>query len=309
MINVIEQNETKKSIQDKRLFENRKHGDLGFPMKIYWNDFTTYVAESIPWHWHEEMEFAVVTEGKVEISVASNTWILEAGEGVFINVDTLHQMKPFGEKKAYMFTIVAHPSILGIEKGFLLSTKYVTPFTGNDGIKGQVFYPRKEWQQTILLNLQKMYETYTEKTYGYEYRLHNLLCEIWYVMIQNAWEQEREQISYKDVDEERIYQALEYIQAHYMEAMTLEDICNRLSISKSECCRCFKRCLKMTPFEYIMIHRISVASKLLEKTNQSITQIAMDTGFNSNSYFCKIFRKYMNGSPIEYRRKIRSENE
>lgn len=222
---------------------------------------------------------------------------------MFINTDTLHQMKPFGEKNAYMFTIVAHPGILGIEKGFLLSNKYVTPYTSNDNIRGQIFCGKVWWQQEILTKLCEMYEIYTEKKYGYEYRLHNLLCEVWYQMIQNAWEQEKKIPPYKDADEERIYQALEYIQTHYMEAISLEDICGILNISKSECCRCFKRCLKMTPFTYIMIHRISVAARLLEKTNQSITQIALDTGFNSNSYFCKIFKKYMNSSPVEYRRK------
>lgn len=288
--------------QDQTLFENRKHGDLGFPMKLYWNDFTTYVAECIPWHWHEEMEFAVVTEGKVEISVGSMTEILKEGEGIFVNTDTLHQMKPYGEEKAYMFTIVAHPRILGIEKSFLLSNKYVIPFTSSDHIKGQVLRREIPWQKEILHKLTEMYQCFQELPYGYEYQLHNLLCDIWLCLFRNAWKEEAENVPYKDVNEERIYRALEYIQTHYMEALTLEDICKVLNISKSECCRCFKRSLRMSPFEYVMIHRVSAAAKLLEKTNQTITEIALGTGFNNNSYFCKTFKKYMNSSPMEYRR-------
>lgn len=298
---------SKVEYKDKKYLEKRKHGDIGFPMNVYWNDFTTYVAESIPWHWHEEIEFAVVTQGMVEVFTGTNNILLKPGEGIFINADTLHQMKPVGEIKAYMFTIVAHPCILGIEKGFLLSSRYVMPFITNDKIKGQVFRSDIEWQKQVLDHLQEMFTCYTQKVYGYEYKIHNLLCEIWFAMVINVWSSKREDFVSKDLDENRIYQALQYIQSHYMEAITLEDICSQLNISKSECCRCFKRNLRMTPFEYLMIHRISIAAKLLGKTNQTITEIAIHTGFNSNSYFCKIFKKYMSASPMEYR-KTRKEN-
>lgn len=294
-------------LQDINLLEKRKHGDVGFPMRVYWNDFTTYVAESIPWHWHEEMEFAIITEGSVEVSVGTGSLLLQKGEAIFINTDTLHQMKPQGEKKAYMFTIVAHPCILGIEKGFLLSTKYVAPFITNDNIKMHIFRPEVDWQREAIDKLQQIYDSFEEKGYGYEYKLHNLLCEVWFSMVEHSWSTQIEEVSYKAIDETRIYQALEYIQTHYMEAISLEDICDHLNISKSECCRCFKRNIRMTPFEYLMIHRVSTAAKLLEKTNQSITEIAIGTGFNSNSYFCKIFKKYMSVSPAEYRKNGRKE--
>lgn len=297
-----------KDIKNMQYYENRKHGDLGFPMKIYWNDFTTYVAESIPWHWHEEIEFAVVMKGMIEISVGTINTILHKGEAIFINADMLHQMKPYGKEKAYMFTIVAHPSILGIEKGFLLSSKYVTPFINNEFIKTVILQSEIMWQQSIITLLKEMYVVNEEKKYGYEYKLHNALCEIWYTLLQNAWKEQKETVRYKENDEIRIYQALSYIQVHYMDSVALEDICKELNISKSECCRCFKRNLKMSPFEYLMIHRVSIASRLLEKTNDTITEIAMNTGFNSNSYFCKIFKKYMNSTPIEYRKKTRLEN-
>ncbi len=294
--------QTNNKNQSEKYLEKRKHGDVGFPMNVYWNDFTTYVAESIPWHWHEEIEFAVVTQGTIEVFTGTTSIILKEGEGIFINADTLHQMKPVGKNRVYMFTIVAHPCILGIEKGFLISSKYVTPFITNDNIKGQVFKSDIEWQNEVIINLRKIYDSYVQKKYGYEYKLHNLLCSIWFAMVEHVWSSQIAEITYKDLDENRIYQALQYIQSHYMEAVSLEDICRQLSISKSECCRCFKRNLRMTPFEYLMIHRVSIAAKLLENTNQTITEIAIGTGFNSNSYFCKIFKKYMSVSPMEYRK-------
>lgn len=293
---------------DQNLQEIEKHGDLSFPMKIYWNDFTTYIEENISWHWHEEIEFSVVTKGVVEISAGTNTIFLEKGNAVFINANTLHQMRPAGDGKAYIFSIVANPCILGIEKGFALRTKYVNPFITNDYLKYQVISKEIDWQKRVIEKLQEMYTIFMGKEYGYEYLLHNLFCEIWFSLIQKIWRFHTEKVSYHDLDENRIYQLLEYIHKHYFEQITLEDMCRTINVSKSECCRCFKRNLRMSPFEYLILHRITMAAKKLEQTSESITEISASVGFNSNSYFCKLFHNNMNCTPTEYRKSRKKEN-
>ncbi|WP_279373122.1 helix-turn-helix domain-containing protein [Clostridium arbusti] len=59
----------------------------------------------------------------------------------------------------------------------------------------------------------------------------------------------------------------------------------------------------MTPFDYLIEYRISKASELLLKSKEPISNIAFDVGFNGISYFGKVFRKYMNCTPSEYRKK------
>lgn len=287
---------------DQKLQEKVMHGDLSFPMKVYLNDFTTYVAENIPWHWHGEIEFVVVTQGTVLISVGMASFVLEKGNGLFINANTLHQMKPIGEEKAYMFSIVTHPCILGIEKGFLLSSKYVEPYITNDNLKYQLLSAEIDWQLIVIAKLQSIYNIFMGKEYGYEYILHNLICEVWFTLVQRIWSFQTEEPAYKDLDESRIYLVLQYIHNHYTDTITLADMCQEINVSKSECCRCFKRKLKMTPFEYLMLHRITMAAKMLESTNETITEISLNNGFNSNSYFCKLFRSYLDCSPMEYRK-------
>ena len=87
-----------------------------------------------------------------------------------------------------------------------------------------------------------------------------------------------------------------------MEAVTLDDIANSIMVSKSECCRCFKRTLGITPFEYLMKYRIQESAKRIQRRPQdSISEIAGSVGFNNTSYFNKIFKKYMECTPSEYR--------
>ena len=109
-------------------------------------------------------------------------------------------------------------------------------------------------------------------------------------------------------DEQRVKQAILYIQEHYMESITLDDIAASILVSKSECCRCFKRALNITPFEYLMKYRILASTKKMHnKTLDSISEIAGSVGFNNTSYYNKIFKKYMNCTPTEYRSSIKKD--
>lgn len=287
---------------DYGLQEKTQHGEPGFPMIVYLNDFTTYVAEMIPWHWHEEVEFVVVTQGTVEFSVGTGQFLLKAGEGIFINADTLHSMAPSGSERAYMFSVLVNPGILGTERGALLSSQYVVPYITDKGLPYEVLGKEKEYHRECLQKLVLIREAYTAKPFGYEYILHNYICEIWFLLIKESWRHRDRKLRSGGADEKRIYEALQYIQNHFREEISLDDICGVLNISKSECCRCFRRCLRMTPFEYLMMYRIHAAAQMLEKTDATVTETGLSTGFRSNSYFCKLFRRYMNCTPAEYRK-------
>lgn len=287
-------------IKNKCLEEKAIHSADGFPMKLYWNDFSQYVAQQIPWHWHMELEFVVVCEGEVEIFIDSDTRTLIPGDAVFINSNTLHKMVPLGSQKAYMFSIVANPAMLSIDSAFLLGSKYVSPYLNHEHIHYEHFHSDGGWREQIIAKLKNIYNCY-EKDPLYEYRIHNLLCDIWLIMMQFCWKQEPER-SNKDCGNERLRQMLQFIHEEYRLELSLEDICGAAHISKTECCRCFQKTLRMTPFEYLSFYRVSMAAQRLLETEDTITQIAMETGFRSNSYFGKVFRKYIGKAPLQYRR-------
>lgn len=59
---------------------------------------------------------------------------------------------------------------------------------------------------------------------------------------------------------------------------------------------------KATPFDYLLKYRISKSLDALTNTTDSISAIALNCGFSSISYYGKIFKKYMNCTPSEYRK-------
>ena len=321
--------------------EDRMHGTPGFPMRVYWNDFSTYVAGQVPWHWHEELEFCVITQGNVTFSLPGDEICLSEGQGIFINANTLHHMVPAGEEAAYMFSVVVHPGMLGSDKGFLLSSKYIRPYVkdsskpfyvlnGNlesGGINGKGQHHTAEVvqhkatedaqhkatedlseEQAVLELLHAIYGACKEQQYANEYRLHNMICEVWYKLIRIVWNNEPAGKAVKDIDSERLYQALHFIQENYGTDISLDDICKATAVGRSECCRLFKRNLQMSPISYLITYRINMAAARLENSNDSITRIAMDHGFTDDSYFCKIFKRYMQVTPLEYRKQRSGKN-
>ena len=287
------------SVRNKKLEEKVRHSADGFPMKLYWNDFSQYVSQQIPWHWHTELEFAVVCQGEVSISIGTDTLNLVPGDAVFINSNVLHKMIPVGAEPAYLFTIVANPSILSIDPAFLLGSKYVIPYTSQEEIRYEHFRPDGGWREAVIQKLQEIYDCYGNDPL-YEYRVHNLLCDIWLLLLQHCWKQPAAKPK-KEFREERLRQMLQFIHEEYRRDLSLNDICGSAHISKTECCRCFQETLQMTPFDYLSFYRVSVAADQLRQTNRTITQIAMDTGFRSTSYFGKVFRRYIGKSPHQYR--------
>lgn len=95
----------------------------------------------------------------------------------------------------------------------------------------------------------------------------------------------------------------QYMQEHYTEKVTLDMLSDELHISKFHLNRLFSRSMGMTPNEYLTRLRINRAKLLLRQTGDSIADICEQIGFENPSYFIRLFRRFENATPGEYRRK------
>ena len=96
-------------------------------------------------------------------------------------------------------------------------------------------------------------------------------------------------------------QVLEFIKHNYRGRLTLDMISGAVNVSKFHLCRVFKQDTRMTITEYIIQYRLAEVKKRLIDTNESIADIAADTGFETYTYFCTLFHRIEGMSPSEYR--------
>ncbi|MBB6734786.1 response regulator transcription factor [Cohnella zeiphila] len=93
-----------------------------------------------------------------------------------------------------------------------------------------------------------------------------------------------------------------YIERHYAdETMTVNDIAEGLSYTSAHLCMTFKKVTGITINHFANLLRIRKAKALLAETDMKIVEVALKVGYSNENYFSKVFRKYENVSPSEYK--------
>ena len=98
-----------------------------------------------------------------------------------------------------------------------------------------------------------------------------------------------------------IEEALQYIKDNYREKISVEDIAAQVQLSSSHLFAVFKKQMGVSPISFLNSYRMSIAAEQLQGTTKSINQIASEVGIDDSIYFNKIFKKYYQMSPTEYR--------
>jgi AraC-like DNA-binding protein len=103
----------------------------------------------------------------------------------------------------------------------------------------------------------------------------------------------------------RINIVLDYLVEHYQDDLDLEKIAGLINMNKNAFCRFFKKGTRKSLFQVINEVRIGKATQLLTETDMNILQICFACGFNNISNFYKAFKKSMNETPLNYRKRMR----
>lgn len=134
-------------------------------------------------------------------------------------------------------------------------------------------------------------------------RMHSLLLELIYMLSEDS-KQCRAAGKMKSNHYEMIEDAVRYIRENLTADLSLEAIARRFSFHPIHFHKCFKASTGKTPREYVEELRINKAANLLVTTDMTLTQIAYECGFSSQSYFSYAFKRKMGMTPRAYEKKI-----
>jgi AraC family transcriptional regulator len=108
---------------------------------------------------------------------------------------------------------------------------------------------------------------------------------------------------YEDgLSKQKLRQAIEYIQTHLGENLSLTAIADELGMSQYYFCHLFKRSTGISPHQYLIQQRVERAKQLLKHLDRTITSVAMECGFASQSHFAKCFRHHTGMNPKQFRK-------
>lgn len=265
------------------------------------SDPSIFAGGMYPWHWHTYVQFIYVKEGEMIYQTPGEICHFHAGESGYINANVPHKLWGAPGQKTLYVEILFYPSMIGGSNNGNIMQKYVRPITENSGFEIFAFNrAMKECRKAEDL-LTDIYSLFSEKQDCYELLIQAKLSLLW-VMLFELSEEIRTRVSAKP-STGRLKTMLLFINEHYGEKITLEDIAEAGTCSRRECCRVFQNELHTTPFQYLAEVRVNQATHMLVNTDEAITVISENCGFSDPSHFSKVFRAKSGMTPKEFRRK------
>jgi AraC family transcriptional regulator, melibiose operon regulatory protein len=282
---------------DQSLRELTEHRTVVLPIACYETTIKQNINGYIPLHWHDEFQFVLVVSGSAMFQINEEKISVKEGEGLFINSGRLHMAKDKNDSGCVYICLNVSPNFVLSHE---LYTTFVNPYMQATNIPYLHLVPKELWAKNILDAIMEINQLITQQLPYYEIDISLQLTLIWKNLIINGLQLEYEQKEM--VRSQRMKQMLNWIHLHYPQKIILDDIARAGQLSRSECCRYFKRMLKKTPLNYVNDYRIQKSLILLQQSEANVTDVSYQVGFNSTSYFIDKFRKSMNMTPLAYKK-------
>ena len=282
--------------------EAKEHGSFSFPVYISVEQIQAYDHGTFLWHWHPEIELTWIMSGEMEYQINDAIYKLSAGDGIFGNSNSLHTGRRINGHQCTYLSITFHPRFLYGYENSILQTKYVGFITSNESWASLALKQDVEWQKEILDVIKEIYELSKTPEDDFELSVHRKLMYIWHrLYLYYSVQPERGNKTLIHI--QRLRDILTFIHENYTTDISLDEIAEYTSLSKSECCRFFKKHMDMTIFDYILYYKIQKSLPMLLE-DQSITDTAFSVGFSSASYYTQIFKRYMKCTPLQYKKSL-----
>ncbi len=248
-------------------------------------------------HWHSSIEIVLPVENYYDVIINGVPHRVNPGEIFIIPPRELHQLEapPSGVRFVFLFNI----NVLAQLKGFA-------------AIQSMLALPLHITKDTHPLIYNEVYQTLLDMCKEYisgnpysELSIFSLLVRMLITLYENHI-QTTDLFQNVNINKHQEYVSkfgnlLEYIDTHYTEDLTLEDMADIIGFSKYHFSRLFKQYTNFTFCDYLKHRRIQAAEMLLEQPEYSITEVALQAGFPSISTFNRIFKEHKNCTPTEFR--------
>lgn len=107
--------------------------------------------------------------------------------------------------------------------------------------------------------------------------------------------------------DELVLEAQRFIEGHFSEKLTIDELAGRFHISRRNFERRFRKASGNSPVEYIQRIKIEAAKQSLESKRESINEVMYSVGYNDSKAFRALFKKYTGLSPVEYKQRYNRE--
>ncbi len=248
------------------------------------------------WHYHPEFELTLIKKGRGQRIVGDSHQSFAENDLVLLGSGLPHTW--FTDPGACNSEAVVIQFSENFLENFIKLTEFRQVHELLQEAKHGIFFQSDE---TIIQRITDLPQKETL------FRITELLS-----ILQLLAAKERHYLSSKDLvitgntkTQNRINKVCQYVQTHSHEKINIEQVAGMAYLSKSAFCKFFKRVMKTNFSDYVNDIRIANACRWLTSSDNTIKEIALDTGFESLTYFNRIFLKKKRITPSEFRKRMR----
>ncbi len=251
-------------------------------------------------HYHTEAELSLILSGRGTYNSGGTLYQVRAGDIFFYKSSVPHCITDIADGGMNILNIHISPIYFQ-----MLKSEAGAPHFGRSFLKrslptarlNDILSPAEAEKIRDLILTLKSELSRTEESF--ELMAESCLTQI-LILISRKTEPLKEKTGKDGSD--AIFLALEYIDGHYTEPISLASLAEHVNLEKTYFASLFKRTVGTNPWEYVLIKRIETAVELLRSGDSTVLEIASQTGFNSTASFNKIFKKYTGTTPKELRK-------
>lgn len=273
--------------------EDKMQGTFDFPIAFYHVE-SNHPRYQMPYHWHPEYEIIRILRGIFQLTIDGQQIYANEGDVIFIQGGTLHGGVP--EDCIYecivfdMRILLSNNKLCSRQIQQLMRHEMAVSLnlSGNSGALKQA--------------VEHLFKAMDEKKPGYEFLTQGALYTLLGIIFEEgACRVNTSPSNASSQQIKRFKDVLNYIEQHYTESISLEDMARVADLSPRYFCRFFRKMTQCTPTEYLNYYRIECACEQLAEIQISITDVALNCGFNDISYFIKAFHKAKGVTPKQYK--------
>jgi AraC-like DNA-binding protein len=271
--------------------------DDGFPIVVERRD----PQEPFGLHAHEFSEIVIITGGKGEHITGEDSYELVAGDTFviggarphdYLNLDQLRLINVLFDADQLPMSTGDLPSLPGFHALFTLEPAWR---------KRHQFTSRLQLSPNDLITairiVDQLETELEQRGPGFGVMSTTLLLQL-ATFLSRCFSQTHNPKSKSLL---RIAETITHIERHYSDPISLNELIEMSGMSRRNFLRAFESTMGHSPIKYLIRIRIRQACKLLERSELSITEIAMEVGFSDSNYFSRQFRSLMGTTPRNYR--------
>lgn len=271
-----------------------------FPVKLHprhMRKMAVGVTLFVP-HWHEHVEFLYFVKGNAVIECGSQPVNCGSGDLCVVNSNELHYGICASEDLSY-YALIVDLSVLQSHAWDAVETKYISPITRNRIL----FQNRICGDEAVTQCMWAIVREMEHQELGYELAVKSHLYGLMSLLVRKyvATPKELDAYRYRLKEQERLAPVFAFIDEHYREKLSVQQLADIAGLSRYHFSRLFKLVTDKSLVEYINLIRINKSESLLRNKALNISEIALATGFSDIFYFSRTFKKLKKVSPTAWR--------